>query len=193
MKRGFFIGQYKKSWETLKQSKNYIWFAVILFFLVTIIGFIFPVFFVDEIMGVLEKLVLEFEGLGVFETILKIFLNNLQASFLSVVFGVILGLFPLSATIINGYVLGFVARHSVAEKGVFVLWRILPHGIFELPAVLISIGLGFWLGVSILKRGVSWSGFKKKFVDAVRVFVFIVIPLLVVAGVIEGVLVVLVG
>ena len=185
--------QYKKSWETLRVSKNYIWFAVVVFLLFSIIGFVFPVFFVDEIMALLEKLALEFEGLGVFDTILKIFLNNLQASFFSVVLGVIFGLFPLGAVIVNGYVLGFVARMAVGAEGVFVLWRILPHGIFELPAVLISMGLGMWLGVSILKRGASWGGFKKNFIDAMRVFVFVVLPLLVVAGIIEGILVVVVG
>jgi len=185
--------QYKKSWETLKKTKNYIWFVVVLFFLVAIIGFISPVFFVEEIKVLLEKLVLEFEGLGVFATIWKIFFNNFKAGFFSMVAGVFLGLFPLGAAVMNGYVIGFVAHYSVAKKGVFVLWRILPHGIFELPAILVSMGLGVWLGVSILKRGASWSGFKKRFIDALRVFVFVVLPLLVVAGVIEGVLVAVVG
>jgi len=192
-KRGFFSEQYKKSWETLGASKNYILFTLVVFVLFSLIGFIFPIFFVDEIMALLEKLALEFEGLGVFETILKIFLNNLQASFLSVMLGIILGLFPLGAAIVNGYVLGFVGRHAVGVGGVFILWRLLPHGIFELPAVLISMGLGLWIGVSILKRGASWSGFKKNFIDAMRVFIFVVLPLLIIAGIIEGILVFFVG
>ena len=62
-----------------------------------------------------------------------------------------------------------------------------------LPAVLISMGLGVWLGFSILKQGASWKKFKINFVDGLRVFVFIVLPLLVIAGVIEGFLVVVVG
>ena len=135
--------QYNQSWRTIKQIKNYIWFSLGLFVLFAIIGFIFPVFFVNEIMALLEKLALGFEGIGVFEMILKIFLNNLQASFLSVALGVVLGLFPLGGLITNGYVLGFVANMAVAEGGVFVLWRLLPHGVFELPAVIISMGLGY--------------------------------------------------
>lgn len=193
MKEGFLSEQYRKSWGTLKEGKFYIWFAVGVFVLFTIVGFVFPVFFVEEILDILEKLALEFEGLGVFETILKIFLNNLRASFFSVVLGVVLGLFPLGAAIGNGYILGFVANIAVAEEGWLVLWRLLPHGVFELPAVFISMGLGLWLGVGILRRGASWAGFKKNFVDALRVFVFVVIPLLVIAGIIEGVLVGVVG
>ena len=65
--------QYKKSWEFIKQSKNYIWFSVLVVFLFALIGFIFPVFFEKEIIAFVEQLKLSFEGLSVLETIWKIF------------------------------------------------------------------------------------------------------------------------
>ena len=99
--------------------------------------------------------------------------------------GVFIGLFPITSAVVNGYLIGFIANHAVAEKGVLVLWRLLPHGIFELPAVFISMGLGLKIGIGLLKE----ENLKKNFVNALRVFVFVVLPLLIIAGIIEGVLV----
>jgi len=177
--------QYKKSWGFIKQSKNYIWFSVLVVFLFALIGFIFPVFFEKEIIAFVEQLKLSFEGLSVLETIWKIFLNNTLATFFAIVLGVFIGLFPITSAVVNGYLIGFVANHAVAERGILVLWRLLPHVIFELPAVFISIGLGLRIGIGLLKE----ENLKKNFVNALRVFVFVVLPLLIIAGIIEGVLV----
>ena len=53
--------------------------------------------------------------------------------------------------VFNGYVLGFVAELAVKSPknplGILILWKLVPHGIFELPAILISIGLGIKLGL----------------------------------------------
>jgi uncharacterized membrane protein SpoIIM required for sporulation len=55
---------------------------------------------------------------------------------------------------------------------------------FELPAVFISWGLGIWMGTWWLgRRDISA---KEKLKKALRIFFVIVLPLLVVAAVIEG-------
>ena len=85
----------------------------------------------------------------------------------------------------NGYVLGFVADKAVEARGVGVLWKLLPHGIFELPAIFISLGMGFRFGIFVLKNS-KLESFKLHVYDLIRVFVFIVIPLLILAAIIEG-------
>ena len=73
------------------------------------------------------------------------------------------------------------------------MWKILPHGVFELPAIIFSIGIGLKLGWSVV--GGRWSARKGKgsvgyvFLEGVRFFVFVVFPLLVVAAIIEGLLI----
>ena len=100
------------------------------------------------------------------------------------VLGVLFGIFPIMICVVNGYLLGFVASEAVAAEGLFTMWRIFPHGIFELPAVIFSIGIGIKIGMSVFDGKVKYN-----FKEGLRFFVFVVLPLLVVAGVIEGILV----
>ena len=117
-----------------------------------------------------------------------IFLNNAQSSFMGIVLGVLLGIFPVIATIANGFILGFVASLSVDSEGFFVLWRIFPHGIFELPAIFISFGLGLKTGTFVFQKK-KFESFKNYLYNSLKVFLFIIIPLLIIAAIIEGTLI----
>ena len=97
----------------------------------------------------------------------------------------VLGIYPVVATIANGFILGFVASMAVSSEGFFVLWRIFPHGIFELPAIFISFGLGLKIGTFIFQKK-KFESFKKYFMNSLKVFLFIIIPLLIIAAIIEG-------
>lgn len=182
---------FKLSLRYLKEIKNYIWFSLILFFGVGIFGYLFPVFFVEEILNLIKEIIAKTGGLGGIGLVRFIFLNNLKSSFFAMLFGVFFGIVPFIVIIVNGYVLGFVANNAVASEGVFVLWRLLPHGIFELPAVLISVAVGLRLGMFLFvyRGGGKWEEFKNWLKDAFRVFLFIIVPLLVVAAIIEGILI----
>ena len=90
--------------------------------------------------------------------------------------------------VINGYLLGFVASIAVNSNGIGSLWRILPYGIFELPAVFISLGLGLKFG-TFLRQKNKGKYFKDYFWNCIRIFILIVIPLLIIAGIIEGTLI----
>jgi len=181
---------YALSWKFLKESRWYVVFSVFVFALFFLIGFVFPVFFRQEIIELLKGLAELFVGKGLLETIILIFLNNLQASFLAIVLGIVFGIFPLIILIVNGYILGFVSREAANVKGLSVLWRLIPHGIFELPAVMFSVGLGIKIGTSVLSKKRET---KTEFREALRFFLFIVIPLLLIAAIIEGILISLVG
>jgi stage II sporulation protein M len=102
--------------------------------------------------------------------------------------GVFFGIFPLFVAIVNGYLLGFVSRFAVEEGGILILWRLIPHGIFELPAVIISIGLGLKLGVSMIGKNRK-KVLKKDLRKSFRFFLFVIFPLLLIAGIIEGILI----
>ena len=76
-----------------------------------------------------------------------IFFKNLLACTLSVLLGIGLGLVPLMVVTTNGFLLGIVAYGAIQKAGVLYLMAgILPHGIIELPVVLLSIAIGFRLG-----------------------------------------------
>ena len=122
------------------------------------------------------------------ELIKFIFVNNIQSSFFGIIFGVFLGIFPVIGAIGNGYILGFVSLMAFEKEGIDVLLRLLPHGIFELPAVFISLGLGLKFGTFIFQKN-KGELFKEYFWNSLRVFLFIVVPLLIIAAIIEGILV----
>ena len=62
-----------------------------------------------------------------------------------------------------------------------------------MPAIIFSIGIGFKIGVSVFGGQGVGEGLRYNFREGLRFFVFVVFPLLVVAGIIEGILIGVVG
>jgi len=196
--------EYKKSWAYLKDSKDFVYIVILLFFIFAVIGFFFQDLvnlFVNWILGIdLNSQILEFikqmleqtEGMGQQELIGFIFFNNLQSSFFSMILGVGFSILPIIAVVSNGYLLGVVAWITVQAEGPLVLWRLLPHGIFELPAIFLSLGLGLKLGTFLFRKDGRVS-FKCYFINSLRIFLLIILPLLIIAALIEGSLIVLSG
>jgi stage II sporulation protein M len=182
-----FKNQYEKSWKHIKESKNFIYFSILIFLVFSLIGFFFPApeSLQTTIFEFLEKLIQLTSEMSPSELIIYIFFNNLQSSFFGMVFGFILGIFPLISLVANGYLLGFVSALSVNAEGFSILWRLIPHGIFELPALFVSLGLGLRIGSFILKKN-KWKFLKLYFIESLRVFLFVVLPLLLIAALIEG-------
>jgi stage II sporulation protein M len=194
-KKGFnLIDEYKKSWNYIRESKKFIYSIIAIFFIFAVVGFLFPVpdILYDEILKLLKEILEETENLSQLELIWFIISNNIQSSFLGILFGFIYGIFPLIIAIANGYILGFVSSMSVSESGFFSLWKILPHGIFELSAIFISLGLGLKFGTFIFQKNKSKS-FKNYLINSIKVFLLIVVPLLILAGIIEGALIFLIN
>jgi len=186
-KKGFFKENYGESFNYIKVSRNFIYSIIVLFLLFSLIGFFVPVppLLEQKILEFIEELLRKTQDMSQAELIRFILLNNIQSSFTGMTFGVIFGVFPVLATLANGYLLGFVAAKTVESQGIFILWRILPHGIFELPALFISLGLGLKLGTFVFKKN-KLETLSDYIVKSIKVFFFIVIPLLITAAVIEG-------
>lgn len=181
--RGFYGG----IWAYLKESRNYIYLVIALFFAFSVIGYLFneQFSFLDEFLrGLIERV----EGLNAIELIFFIFQNNLQSAFFGFVLGIFLGIMPVISAISNGVVLGYVFAQASAEEGFSVILSLLPHGIFELPAVFIALGLGLKLGMFIFAKKKK-EEFRKRFIMGIQVFLGIIVPLLIIAAIIEGLLI----
>ena len=137
---------FKESVRYLKKIKRHFWISLILFFGFGLFGFIFPVFFVEQVRQMIEEIIKQTAGLSTLGLIRFIIFNNVKSAFFGLIFGLFFAIIPLGILIINGYVLGFVASKSASSEGLLILWRLLPHGILEIPAVLISVALGIRLG-----------------------------------------------
>lgn len=184
----FIARRYRESFDFLKSSKKYIYFVIGVFLVFSFVGFFVPMpgDISDRIINFFRSLILETEGFGFFEMLFYLLENNLYASFFGMALGILLGVVPMINAVVNGFVLGFASKISVAEAGIFSLLRILPHGIFELPALFISLGVGVRMGSILFSK----DDFRKTFINSMKTFVLVVIPLLVVAAIIESALIV---
>ncbi len=145
---------YNNSFEYLNKSKKFIYLSVFFFVVFVFLGFLIPVpsAFETKILDYITELLLKTKGMSYFELIRFIFLNNSEVSFLGIFLGIFIGIFPLTALVFNGYILGFIASKFAQAGSILVLWKLIPHGIFELPAVFISMGLGLRLGIPFIYR-----------------------------------------
>ncbi|MBU1252304.1 MAG: stage II sporulation protein M [Nanoarchaeota archaeon] len=185
--RSFFKKNYALSWDYVKETKNFIYASLGLFFLFVFAGAFLPISPEIEkaLIELINKLILTTEGMSSSELIAFILLNNVQSSFLGVLYGTVFGIFPVVSGIVNGYLLGFVVSKSVESEGIFILWRLFPHGIFELPALFLSLGMGLKLGSFVFQKD-KLKSLKEYLINSLRVFVLVIIPLLIIAAVIEG-------
>ena len=136
----------------------------------------------------IRELLLKTEGKGALGLMWFIFSNNISSAFFAIFLGFFIGLFPIINSLINGLVLGYVLALTWQASGILSFWRLLPHGIFELPAIFISIGLGIKFGTFIFAKQKK-EEFIYRFYNSLKVFFMVVLPLLVIAAIIEGLLI----
>jgi uncharacterized membrane protein SpoIIM required for sporulation/ABC-type transport system involved in multi-copper enzyme maturation permease subunit len=121
-----------------------------------------------------------------------ILFHNLRA----LLMGALLGLFSfgtlaLILLMIPMTIIGFFCGQVPlmgASPALFFATFVLPHGIVELPAAIIATGLAMRLGASLISPppGLSTKeGFLMTLANFVKVFLFLVLPLLVVAAMLE--------
>jgi len=137
--------QFNEAKAYVKESKNYIYSAILIFIVAGIFGFAYRnrLGFIEEII---KELFLKTEGLNTMELIMFILQNNVLSAFLSIAQGIFLGVFPIFSAISNGVVIGYVLGVVKDATGATQFWRLIPHGIFELPAIFIALGLGIKFG-----------------------------------------------
>jgi stage II sporulation protein M len=90
---------------------------------------------------------------------LTLFYHNARASVVAVAAGAVPFLFlPILDPLLNGAVLGLlvsIARHQSLDVPRLVVTQILPHGVFELTAVLYATSLGLYLSAGMGKKAAA--------------------------------------
>jgi stage II sporulation protein M len=83
-----------------------------------------------------------------------IFFNNAIKSIIVIFSGVFIGIFPIFFLLINGMVLGFVLAEteSYLSSAELFVKGILPHGIIELPVIIIAAAYGIRFGAVVLGK-----------------------------------------
>ncbi|EXX88924.1 membrane protein [Paenibacillus darwinianus] len=186
--------------DHLLQMRRYFAFSAILFFAGVIVGGTNSAF-----EGYLDS---QLQGIGEIAGMINnasnptlfmlvfIFLNNTIKSVLVIYLGAAFGVAPLLFLLLNGMILGYLFT-SMEETGqnaaAMFLKGIVPHGIIEIPAILIACAYGLKFGMLSLRAVGSLisrdKGIGKEYeffaVRTVPVIVFLAVALLA-AAVIES-------
>lgn len=119
--------------------------------------------------------------------VLLIFVNNAVKALGLVLLGILLGLPPLLFIGLNGLILGGLGSALESVEGwTYVVASLVPHGVVEIPAILLAAALGLTVGMESLK----WlarreSRVKPQLSHCLRVYLRWVLPGLAIAAIIE--------
>ncbi|NYT08155.1 MAG: stage II sporulation protein M [Methanomicrobiales archaeon] len=117
----------------------------------------------------------------------QLFLNNLQACTIMFFGGASLGLLTALIILANGVVIGSVIEVVRQQQGLLTIAAaLIPHGIFEIPAFIISGTLGFLLALALWRE---WNGTGDAALSALgmgRIFLLVVLPLVAIAAFTEA-------
>ncbi|NGM68825.1 stage II sporulation protein M [Natronolimnobius sp. AArcel1] len=177
------------------ENRRAVWFATGLFAFGTLIGvaLLAAGFDLLEMVAELleEELLPELEDeAGEFELTATFFIvNNTQAFLMAIAGALTVGLLTAFVMIFNGVIVGNVGASAANEIGIdFIIVGLLPHGIFELPAIFIAAGVGFQIVYRFGQRviGSRERFFTKSYVARTIAFVLFAWLLLVLAAFVEA-------
>jgi stage II sporulation protein M len=179
-------------------SQNRLWLkvAILAIFFGFLFGFISPILglspsvLIDAMNKNLQNISDQLTSKGTVERILIIWENNLQVTTLMVLLGFFLGFFPFFSLYINGFLIGYtVYLGTIVDHQPWLLaLGILPHGIIEIPTVILAASFGMRLGLQWLlpkARGKRKRMLNEALLDCMAILALSYI-LLLFAAVIEG-------
>jgi len=183
-----------QSLRVLRQNRPYILLAAALFLIGWLLGALFHEALMDLVATSLQHLQEIVEKTQAKNSPLYtsgvIFLNNLMASFAMLLYGIPFAFMTVLALLLNGLTVGVVFQMSGEHGSMWemIVYGLMPHGIFELPAIFIAAAFGIKFGL-IWFRPLSGmnrvQSFKHVFREVLSVS-WVIVLLLVVAGLVEG-------
>ena len=136
----------------------------------------------EEVMGSFPDV----ESLSFPMLFLFIFANNVFKSFLWMVLGVLFSAPSLFFTVLNGFIVGWFSHSIAMERGLtFTAAALIPHGVIEIPTILLSSAAGMALGYQLINRLRGRGGLRAELGRALRLFIWRIVPLLLFSALVE--------
>jgi stage II sporulation protein M len=171
-----------------RDVKKYLVVLAAIFAAGFVAGILAPVPVQKELTEAFRALAEEYLDLTGGTLFLFILVNNVFASLLLLVSGLLAGVLPVLSVGFNGFLLGLFYRLTSGVEGYGrAALEVVPHGIFEIPALLVAASYGLWLGMAVVRR------IRKKETPplgnmlnhALERYFVVVFPLLIVAAAVE--------
>jgi stage II sporulation protein M len=172
--------------------KPYLLILTLVFAASFLAGTIAPSAIRQQMVDVFKGVVGNYRGLAGGMLFFNILIQNVMATIFVVISGVMAGVIPTFAISSNGFGLGVLYRQASEVSGFpAAALKVLPYGVFEVPALLIAASYGLWLGVLVVRRmrGKESTLLRFHIEHAFRRYFAVVFPLLIVAAAIETALI----
>jgi stage II sporulation protein M len=175
----------------LTRLRPYAMASILIFALGALGGGLAVIFYPEtaaHLQDLLKQFAQMFQGMPKLKLAAAIFFNNSLKTLLAILMGPLLGLAPIIFLIVNGAILGAVVPVAVESKGLWIsIMTIVPHGIFELPAIFLGTSIGLKLGLHPFRRlaGKADSTLVAELGHGLRLFLSVILPLLLLAAAIE--------
>jgi stage II sporulation protein M len=172
--------------------KPYLLILTLVFAASFLAGTIAPSAIRQQMIDVFKGVVGNYRGLAGGMLFFNILIQNVMATIFVVISGVMAGVIPTFAISSNGFGLGVLYRQASEVSGFpAAALKVLPYGVFEIPALLIAASYGLWLGVLAVRRmrGKESTLLRFHIEHAFRRYFAVVFPLLIVAAAIETALI----
>lgn len=174
--------------------KPYILVLTLIFAVSFLAGAVAPASIRKQITGMFQAIVGNYQGVAGGTLFFNILVQNVMASIFVLISGAIVGIIPTFAICSNGFGLGVLYRQAADVSGYSkAVLKVLPYGVFEIPALLIAASYGLWLGMIVFRRvrGKGSALLRSHVEHAFRRYFAVVFPLLVIAAAIETALIVM--
>lgn len=172
------------------------WMCAAAFGILIVLGFIAGLINEDFAADFVGRFTQQVDDMGVVNddgtvSAAALFSNNLRATVFTILYGIVPFVFlPAIALGTNTILLGAFAAYYVHHKVSLLTYlaALIPHGIFEFPALVLAIALGIYLckRINFTIRTGTKGVVRETWGQILRVLVLRLIPLLLVASVVEA-------
>ena len=175
MSSAVITNHYRQIWSVLKEARNYIFAAVLIFIAANLAAILIPSLGKSVISTLLDYFK-TFEHKNDLALLIAIFLKNAFSALFAILFGFLLGIVPVFGAVFNGIALGAVLNLNPLN-----FLAIIPHGVFELPAIFIAWGLGIWCAGGLSQAPPVGLRIKR----SLNIYLSVIMPLFVIAAIVE--------
>lgn len=178
-----------------KDYGHFLFITAVAFLVLVVLSYVAGLLLREQAMSLMQWFREQVENLGVMDedgfSTLALFLNNSRAMITGAAYGFIPFIYlPAISLGVNAMLLGaFAAVYSAQGLSLLLyLTAILPHGIFELPALVLSVACGLYLCRTITDyvRHNTKGVVRSALANIARVIVINILPLLLIAAVVEA-------
>ena len=175
---------YTRALSTLYQARYCMLIALLVYAASCLGGWIYA----DELgffQQAASSLAGKFAGKGGAAFVYSLFIHNLVATYITMCLLTLWGGLPMVTAIANGLILGWVVVTAGGASLADAAIMLVPHGMFEWPAMLIAWGVGLWRGAGY-RFSADPGTYFQRWKRSNQVFFLIVLPLLLLAAIVEG-------